>query len=82
MNAQMGDIITFRSERPVMASEPQIIAPKARFFDIWFIAMNTACWRGYHAEADQPDIPNAAQHPPQKKIRNKAQFFCVSPKEG
>jgi len=50
MTAQMGDIITYKGRRHTMASEPQIIAPAAKFFDIRFIPPHTACWRGYLAE--------------------------------
>lgn len=50
MTAQMGDIITYQGRRHTMASEPRIIAPAAKFFDISFIAPHTACWRGYMAE--------------------------------
>lgn len=45
----MGDLITYQGQSLVMASEPPLAGPAARFYDIRFIPMSTDCWRGYVA---------------------------------
>jgi hypothetical protein len=47
MTAQIGEKLFYQGKEYGMASEPQVISPELKNYEINFIGNCTACWRGY-----------------------------------
>ena len=55
MTAQIGEKLFYQGKEYRMASEPQVISPAIKKYEINFIGNCTACWRGYFGKWEIKD---------------------------